>query len=292
MKYISFLILLFVALIQIKAQELNATVSVTYEQLPSATRDNLDKFQLEIERYLNETRFTGANWDYAKIDCQFNILFTGSSDQTSFQAQVIVSSLRQIYNSPKRTPILLVNDNSWSFKYERNVSLVFDPNAFNSVTSLLDYYAFVIIGLEQESWEKFTGTQFFNKAIEIANLSRSSNYNSGWVDGNFNRKDFISDFLNEKYRPFREAFATYHYGIDLYEKDKVGGQKEMAKLVYNLFEIRSKLDVNSYFIRSFFDAKSGEIIDRLGNFPDKKIWEQLKKVDSQRQSKYDEILKK
>lgn len=276
----------------LSAQELQATVEVNYEQLPGVNKESLVDFKQTIENYLNETQFTEDAWEYDRIPCSFNIFFTAGSPDFKYQAQVIVRSIRNIYNSTKTSPMLVVNDNSWHFKYELNETFYFDPNSFQSVASFLDYYAFVIIGLEEESWEKMTGQEYFNQAFQICNIARNSNYNVGWVSssGSYSRFDLVENILNEKYRPFREATSLYHYGLDLAQEDRAKGQEYMVKMVNVLEELKSKIDVRSVYVRTFFDAKGTEIVDYLRDYPDKTIFETLKSVDPQRMSKYDEAM--
>jgi hypothetical protein len=274
------------------SQELQATVTVNFEQLPSINKENLSSFQHTIEDYLNLTRFSGETWQNDKIKCTFNIFFLSAQDDRTYTAQVFIGSQRPIYKSLQNTQIISILDNSWNFQYQKNQALYFNPTLFSSLESILDYYAFLIIGMDNDSWEKMSGTPIFTKAMFIVNSSVGNKFSIGWErgSGSFNRSNLMEDILNEKYRPFRESIADYHYGLDFFATNKKAAQVKMASLINTLDQIKSKIDVRSIFVKSFFDAKHGEIINHLSDYEDLSIFNKLKVIDPPHLSKYDEVL--
>ena len=48
---------------------------------------------------------------------------------------------------------------------------------------------------------------------------------------------------------------------------------------------------NSVILKQFSDSKYGEIIELLRDYPDRTIFERLKKIDPQHAAKYDELLR-
>jgi len=287
-----FLGLLFVLTLSLKAQELQATVTVDFENLPVTNKESLVNFKQTVEDYLNNNRFSGSTWNNPKINCTFTIFFISASDETSYSAQVFVGSQRPVYNSTKTSPMLTILDNNWNFNYEKGQPLYFNTLMNNSLASFLDYYAYIILGMDSDSWEQLSGTPFFNKALDIVHLAMSSKYSKGWDrgTGSYNRRDLVEDVLNERFRPFREAISTYHYGIDLCEVNRAAGQKKIASLVTTLQSMKSKIDLRSVFLKVFFDAKYQEIIEYLKDYPDTTIFKTLKEVDPPHMAKYDEIL--
>ncbi|KAB2907313.1 MAG: DUF4835 family protein [Ignavibacteriales bacterium] len=272
-------------------QELDATVQVNNEKLTIKYRELLSDFAPMIQTYLNTTKFSGSSWEYDKIKCSFNIFFTAASDESNYSAQVVVTSMRQIYNSDNYSPMLNVNDPTWSFTYEKNQGIYFDPNVFNSLNSFLDYYAYLIIGLENDSWEKGSGTPFFQKAFDVVNLANGKRA-SGWGSGgSYNKTDLIQNIMDDKYRAFRDATSDYHRGIDLFAKNKAKGQELIVNMIKVLDGMKSKIDIRSVYLKVFFDAKSGEIIERLKDYPEKSIFKTLKAVDPPRFAKYDEAMR-
>ena len=285
------------------AQELNATVNVDYQNLPVVNKESLGKFAGDVQTYLNTTKFSNQDWRYDKINCNFNISISSAADEVTYTAQVVVNSQRKIYKSREFSLMLRVFDNNWNFTYEKNQSFYYNPQVFNPVTSLLNYYAYVIIGLECDSWEKLSGTNYFAKAYDMVNMGSTTSYSTGWVTaaGAFNRKDFVDDLTIERFRPAREAFADYHYAIDMYaqknnnpaKKDVYikAAQDKIVGFINTIQAMKAKSDVRSLYLKMFFDAKHLEIIDRLRGYKDKEIFKVLKNIDPPHTTKYDEAMR-
>jgi hypothetical protein len=290
-----FLIIIFSLLIvEVRAQELNCKVTVNYEGLQIRNRELLADFGSVIENYLNSTQFSNEPFEGEKINCTFNIFFTGASSDVDYSAQVVIVSTRPVYRSDRQSPMLTINDPNWSFKYERGQALYSNQAVYDPITSFLDFYANIIIGWDWDSWSELGGNANYQRAFNIANLGINSNFRKGWERSSeaFNRTRFCDDLLNEKFRAFREAFYEYHYGVDYFQVDKKQAQNHIVNLINVLFDMRSKMDINSVLIRTFFDAKNGEIVDLLRDYPDNKtIVEKLRRVDPAHLSKYNELLR-
>ena len=275
------------------SQELNCTISVNMDNLGISERPLLSGFQSAVNDYMNKTRFTNSDWKYDRINCAMNILMLTATSDGSFTAQVIVTSQRPIYHSNKVLQVLRINDPSWAFTYQKGQALYSNQSTFDPLTSFLDYYAFMIIGFNEETWTEYGGTQYFNRAINIDNLAMSSSYAKGWVKGTglYDRESLVENVLNDKYRPFREAFFQYYYGIDYYENvNKENGMEKIAATMRTIASLRDKIDFASVLIRVFFDANSGTIVSYLKNYPDKSIFALLKKIDPSHTGLYDNIL--
>lgn len=286
----SLFILLFFVAANIYSQELNCKVTVNYEGIPVVNRELLTDFASTIEDYLNQTRFT-ENWEGDKIDCAFNIFFIGASSDVNYSAQAVVTSQRPIYNSSKNSLMLSINDGQWSFIYEKNQTLYANQTVFDPLTSFLDYYAYIIIGFDMDSYNELAGTQFFAKAFDIVNLGANSNFRMGWEksSSSYNRRGLVEDLLNEKFRPFREAYFHYHYnGLDLMNDKRTVAYKNIVNLVNVLEQMKNKINISNVLMKVFFDAKSGEIIESLKDYRDKSIFKKLRLIDPSHGLKYDE----
>ncbi|OGU55099.1 MAG: hypothetical protein A2V66_13585 [Ignavibacteria bacterium RBG_13_36_8] len=291
MRKFFFLYLVFPAFIL--AQELDATIIINYEQLPTAAKERLEGFQRAVEDYLNNNRFTRSTWDGEKIKCAFNIFFTGSSGETNYTAQAVVTSQRPIYQSTMSSLMMRTQDQSWSFKYEKGQSMYFNQTDFDPLTSFLDFYAYIIIGFDSDSFSELGGSDYFSKAFDIVVLGASSKFQEGWASSSstYNRRGLVDDLLNTKFQQFRQDYFNYHYnGIDLITEDIEAAWEEMIVLIRNLEKIKDKIDARSVLLKLFFDAKNGEICDYLRDYPDRSIFTALKKIDPAHIAKYDEVL--
>ena len=98
----------------------------------------------------------------------------------------------------------------------------------------------------------------------------------------------MNDLLSEKYAAFRSSIFDYHYGIDIFAQNKTLGQEKIAVLVNTLYNMYQKSGgIVSVLVRTFFEAKYGEIIDHLKDYPDPEIFSKLKKIDPPHIAKYD-----
>ncbi|HAB51134.1 MAG: hypothetical protein A2315_02365 [Ignavibacteria bacterium RIFOXYB2_FULL_35_12] len=272
------------------SQELNCKVTINFESIPVVNRELLSDFAQTIEDYLNKTRFTDK-WEGDKIECAFNIFFVGASSDINYSAQAVITSQRPIYNSAKNSLMLSINDAQWTFIYEKNQTLYATQSVFDPLTSFLDYYAYVIIGFDLDSYDELAGNPYFAKAFDIVNLGANSSSRTGWekTSSSYSRRGLVEDLLNEKYRPFREAYFNYHYnGLDIFSDKKTLAVKNIIKLIDALEILRTKVDINSVLLKTFFDAKSGEIIENLKTYSDKSVFKKLRKIDPSHGLKYDE----
>ena len=286
-----FVVVFLLISVSIYPQELNCKVIVNYENLPVKNRELLVDFRNVVEGYMNTTRFTDEVWEGDKIDCTLNIFFTSASSDIEYGAQIVVVSQRPIYQSTMNSPMLTINDGDWSFKYEVGQSMYVNFNVFDPLTSLLDYYGLVIIGFDTDTFEEFGGTPYFKKAFDIVNRASNSSYNNGWLANNnvYSRWGLVSDLLNEKYAAFRSAIFDYHYGIDIFAQDKEIGQAKIVELINVLYSLYQQSGIiKSVFVQTFFNAKYGEISDRLKDYHDKTIFDKLKKIDPSHAGRYDQ----
>ncbi len=294
-----FLILLFLLPAFIAAQELDAKVTVNYDKLPNTYKERLTDFAQQVETYLNSNRYTEDEWEGDKIPCSFHIIFTAASNDVNYSAQVIITSSRYIYNSQRKSQMLRVIDGKWSFRYEPTQNFYFNLSEFDPLTSFLDFYALVIIGLDADSYDPFGGNDFFTKAIDLALLGSSAQYGKdGWdiSSATYNRRVYVNDLMNAKMQQFRQDFFDYHYnGLDLIyngPKYKLKGQKNIAKLIEDLYENKSLAYTREVVLKVFFDAKAGEIADALADYPDKTIFSKLIKINPEHSEKYLKVLNK
>jgi hypothetical protein len=272
------------------SQELNCNVIVNFQNVPVKNRELLVDFKNVVENYMNTTRFTDLNWDGDKIDCSLNIFFTSAGSDVSYSAQIVVVSQRPVFQSTRNSALLTLNDAEWSFNYEVGQSMYANFDAFDALTSLLDFYALIIVGFDMDTWEEFGGTPYFKKAFDIVNLASTSSNKTGWMPSNkiYSRWGLVSDALNEKYAAFRSAIFDYHYGIDIFAQNKVVGQAKIVELIDVIYDLLERTGImKSVFIQTFFNAKFGEITDHLKDYPDKTVFTKLKKVDPSHAGRYD-----
>jgi len=274
-------------------QELNCRVEVNYENLPVNNRELLTDFASVIESYMNTTHFTNENWDGLKIDCSLSIFFLSAATDIDYTAQIVVVSQRPIYKSTNNSQMVTINDGQWAFQYQKGQALYANQTTFEPLSSFLDFYANIIIGFDWDTWEEFGGTKYFQRAQDIVNLGASSSNAQGWQSSSssYNRWGLVNDIFAEKYSKFRSSIFDYHYGIDIYAQNKTQGQQKIAALINTLFDMwEAEGGIKSVLVKTFFDAKFGEIIDYMKGYHDLTIFEKLKKIDPPHAARYEGVM--
>ncbi len=77
-----------------------------------------------------------------KLKCSFNIFFTSASEEVNYSAQVVINSTRPVEGSENRSLMLNIMDSKWTFQYQKNQSIYFNPTDFSPLTSFLDFLCF------------------------------------------------------------------------------------------------------------------------------------------------------
>lgn len=297
MKYIlilSFLILSTTAI----AQDLNARVQILAPQIPNSNKRILDVLETSIKDFLNGRRWTSdALQPQERIECNFVITITdwdGSS--SNFNAEAQIQSNRPIYNTSYSSPILNMSDKDFAFTYSEGQALDYsDQNYLSNLPSLLAFYAYIITGMDYDTFSKLGGTPYFQKAQTVLNNAQNSS-SAGWkAHENLRNRFWLTENLtNKSYNPLRESMYTYHRdGLDLMAENPAKGRKAVNGLLPQLQKI-DRQKQGAVLNQVFFTAKSTELINVLADSEpqDKlKAFTILSEVDPANTLKY-EVLKR
>lgn len=277
------------------AQELQANVSVNYQQVSNGNPQLFANLEKQVKEFLNTTKWTDKQFnDIEKIECNFFITITGYNSN-NFEATLQVQSSRPIFNSTFSAPIVNINDKNFSFRFIEFEAMVYDQNSFNSnLVSVLAYYANLIIGMDMDSYALKGGTKYFGIASNIVNVAETSGY-KGWSQSeatNNNRNFLISDLMSATFSPFRTALYQYHrLGLDTMADDLLKSKEAIATAILTLAEIQ-KVRPNSLLARTFFDAKADEIVSIFAEGPrmdTAKLIETLQRISPLNSQKWNKI---
>jgi len=283
------------------SQELEPTVDINTDKLSIDVRDRLTSFKQEITDYITKTRFTNeeivndVRGKPYKIKCNFIFNFTAATGFDSYEAQVVVIAQRNIYKTQNYTSLLRIKDDNWAFNYTRGQAFYHDDLKFNSLTSFIDYYAYMIIGTDDDSWELELGTKRFQKAMDVVNLAVVNSSSKGWADNTTaraSRNTYPQELLNSRYTDFRKGVWLYHFaGIDSIQYNKRQALERVAQAI-DLIGKTKKAEVRAFTIKQFFETKYLEIATVLVDYYDKTIYRRLAEMDPDHTSTYDEYSKK
>ncbi len=279
---------------RVYAQQLNCTVMVNYSALSGNEFQFLGELEEDIRRYLNDRSWTDDVFqDRERIDCSFQIVFTVADGLTRFQAQIVVGASRPIYGTGQRTSVFLVQDTNWFFEYGQGRNLAYNPNSFDSFISVIDFYAFLILGFDYDSFDEMGGQPFFEEARKIFELSRGLNA-EGWflVGDDRTRGTLITQLLDPRFEPLRRAHFNYHYGVlDHFANNHEQAWEDAMAVIRNLNELYNEFNTRRFASDIFFSAKHTEIAALLADYPGRAdAYELLIEMDSQHQTTYDGLV--
>lgn len=270
MRKLGLVIFFLFSIANVVSQELNATVSVNFQQVANGNPQLFKNLETQVKEFLNTTKWTTKEFtDVEKIECNF-FINVNSFGSNTFEATLQVQSSRPVFNSTLSSPILNINDKNFTFRFIEFENLIYDQNSFNSnLVSVLAFYANVIIGMDQDSFSELGGTEYYQIASNIVNVAQTSGY-KGWnqSEGNNNNRNFlISDILSNTFSPFRLSLYQYHrLGLDTMAEDVKKGKEGVVKAINVLAEVQ-KVRPNALLTRTFFDAKTDEIVSIFSGGP-------------------------
>ncbi len=272
------------------SQQIDATVTVNYESIASTNRDLLQDFNSDITSYLNDYNWNDQGDQQERIKCNFDVFIQSVVGENRYSAQVFVGSRRKVYKSDKNSAVIRIFDETWEFTYVRNRPINHSSYTFNDLASVLDFYVYVILGYDYDTYDKLSGTPYLQRAADVASLGRS-NGQKGWLPSKsgFSRVQFIDELNDAKFAPVRAASYIYHFeGLDSLSINPERAWSNILKALNLIGKTRAMVDPRSAVIRSFFDTKYMEIADTFQSYPDPSVYLTFDAIDPGHQKTYDE----
>ena len=249
-------------------QELNCTVSLSNTgQVKNRTEEIYNNMRTAIEDFMNSTVWTADKFGaIEKIDCSIAINVTEETGTNSYTAEAVIQSSRPVFNSSYSTTIFYMKDADFSFSYADGEPLIFNEGAYTSkITSMLAFYAYLILGMDYDSFQKFGGNDYYTKAIDVAN-------NAGWADaGEYSRYSIIKLIQRPDHEIFRKFLYEYHrFGLDAMYSNMSKAQNKINGTFRHLDKFLKDVP-GSNWLNILFNCKRNEfanIIKKLS--PEKK----------------------
>ncbi len=271
-------------------------VRVNSSKVEGTDKTIFQNLQSALYEFLNSTKFTDINIKQAeKIECSILINVT-SREGEYFTAEISVASNRPIYKSNYNSPMFNYIDKKFLFEYMDGQTLDFNPNTYiSNLTSVVGFYAYLIMGLDFDSFSRNGGDPFFAMAEQVAKAApQEANSENGWnSNSRQNRTAIITEINNQTYQPLRQFLYEYHrLGMDVMSENPDQGREAILTA---LSYLQSVYERNSmcYFLQLLVEAKRDEIIQVFsqGNQKEKTTAANIMKtIDPSQSSRYDAIL--
>lgn len=235
------ILLIFAILIftnEIRAQELQARVTLNYSQIQGTDASVFEDLKQTLTQFINDRQWTNLQFQKnERIPCNFNITVTkydNSSNQ--FTCKATIQANRPVYNSTYTSTIYNNTDNDFNFNYAQFDQLQFnEENIDNQLTALIAYYAYLIIGINLDTFAPMGGEEVLQQCMNLANNSQNLNF-PGWkaFDNDRNRFAIINDYLDGGMKAFRQLqYDYYRTGLDEMANNVERGRTNITTAIEN-----------------------------------------------------------
>ena len=250
---------------QDEAQELNCTVDVNADKVKNANKDVFKHLQEAINEYMNTTKWTDAQFGYnERIMCKLFLTISEYNDGTGqMKGDLQIQSQRPVYNTNYMTTLINFKDSKIDFTYMDNEPLIYNEQDMQSnLTAILNFYAFLIIAIDFDSFAPNGGDPYYEKAANVVRMAQSTG-ETGWkaFEDSKNRSAVLSAYTDKQTSAIRELIYNYHrQGLD---QMVVSADKGRAMITRQLESLQQINDVNSMSVclSMFRDAKMDELVN-------------------------------
>lgn len=279
-----------------RAQELNFTVTVNTKQVSGTDQRIYEALQEGMMNFMNNRIWTNIKFEQQERIEGTMVLVVKSREGNVINGELNVGIRRPVYKSNYNTPILNIVDDDFSINYIESQPLDFNENSFMSnLTSILAFYGYFTLGIYFDTFGLEGGENFF-KAAEMVVSAAQSAVEPGWkaFDSYKNRYWLLESFQNKAYRPLRKYMYEYHrLGLDVMGNGKVDeGRTAISKSLDYVKEVYNSKP-NLYFLQILNDTKREEWKGIYSDGPQQektKAVNILREIDASHAEEYEELL--
>ena len=201
------------------AQELQVKVTINSSQVEGSDKSVFENLQQTLEQWMNDRQWTELQFQKnERINVTFNITVSKyDKGNNRFSCTAMIQANRPVYNSAYTTTLYNNKDGDFNFDFAQFDQLNFNEEMVdNQLTALMAYYAYLIIGLDLDSFGPLAGTEILQRCMNLANNAQDLGF-PGWkaFEDSKNRFAIINDYLDEAMKPFRQLqYDYYRKGLD------------------------------------------------------------------------------
>ena len=217
----------------ISAQELQAKITINHAQISGTEKGVFDNLQQTLHQFVNNRQWTHLQFQKnERIICNFNITVTKyDRDQNLFTCKALIQANRPVFNSAYTSTLYNNVDDNFTFRFAEYDQLEFNEQQIdNQLTALFAYYAYLIIGIDLDSFAPKGGEDILQRCMNLANNAQNLDY-PGWkaFSDDRNRYAIISDYLDGALEPFRQLqYDYYRKGLDEMANNAERGRTEIT----------------------------------------------------------------
>ena len=208
-------------------------MTVNHSQIQGTENSVFDNLQQTLEQFINERQWTDLQFqENERIQCNLNITVSKyNRDENKFECTALIQANRPVFNASYTTTLYNNRDANFHFEYAQFDQLNYnDETVDNQLTALAAYYAYLIIGLDLDSFSPLGGTDVLQRCMQLVNNAQDLGY-PGWksFEDSRNRFAIINDYLDEQMKPFRQLQYDYNRkGLDEMVNNAERGRTEIS----------------------------------------------------------------
>ena len=232
------LLLLVLCHLNTSSQELQAKININSSKITGTDASVFTNLQETLEQFVNDRQWTELQFQKnERIVCNFNITID-KYDKTNnmFECTALIQANRPVYNSQYTTTLYNNKDANFNFEFAEFDQLNFNEETVdNQLTALVAYYAYLIIGLDLDSFAPLGGSEILQRCYNLVNNAQNLNF-PGWkaFDNSRNRFAIINDYLDESMKPFRQLqYDYYRKGLDEMANNVERGRTNISDALVN-----------------------------------------------------------
>lgn len=250
------------------AQELSCKVDVNADMIDGSSRQVVEEFRSAVFDYMNMTSFTDVRYKpEERIDCRLFFAIK-SCDGENFTADLQVQSSRPVYGSTYTTQLINHKENDLRFVYRHGGELTFSQTAVVSqLTAVLDFYAYMILALDADSFSKRGGDEYLVQADRIVQAGQSMG-EKGWrqYESATSRGAILAAWMNPSTSQMRDLCYIYHReGLDVMSTDIERGISSIASEAGKILQEVYDVNPMSVVLTMWRDAKLDEFVSILAH---------------------------
>ena len=250
--------------IMASAQELQVKININTQQVERTDKTIFENLQQTLEQWMNERQWTELQFQkHERIVCNFNLTVTKyDASSNLFECSAMIQANRPVFNSSYTTTLYNNKDGDFNFQYAQFEQLNYnDETVDNQLTALMAYYAYLIIGLDLDSFSPFGGTDILQRCMQLVNNAQDLGF-SGWksFEDRRNRFAIINDYLDEQMKPFRQLqYDYYRTGLDEMANNVERGRTNISEALEKGLKVAHEQKPLSLLPQIWTDFKRDEI---------------------------------
>lgn len=273
---IKLVVILLITMTLLQAQFIDVQVEIKSEQLPQKERMDLQKLAQDLPYYFENFDWIDNVYGM-QVPLKINVYPQSVNDngfERIFTAQFFISTH--------------IGDQRF---FEKGMKFVYNTNdplshteMFHPLTSLLDYYAYLLLAGEADTYEPLGGNTLYSKARDIASRAELSERPTGWAQRS---RDLDEMLMLRDYRMMK----YYYFSIyDAHINGETGNIRETIDKTLKHIEDMFEFNDRERFTHIFLDVYARDFMFYLKQYGTVMQQNKLQDLDPDNREVYKKIL--